>query len=585
MPILSLSNDNGAFPGNVGLLATDGALRQAGVRTHRIVGDADDEATLAAAADWLRAAQAVATIRNEVYGLYGGHSMGMETGFFHLVPTIKALGTNAYHIDQLWVLERMKSVDAAEARAGRQWLEQLLGDRLHYDDEMLTPEKLELQLRLYLALRELNDENGFDYCGIKGQRELSEHVCIPDVAEMLLNDPYDWRGPKEPTVCATEADAYGAVTMQLLKYVSGGLPSLFMDVRLYHRDLDVWDFVNSGQHATWYATRSDDPAANFAAVTFHPALRFYFKAGGASVEFDAAPGPGRSRGSGLWDDRLYFLIVPGEIVDLPHEQRPRSTSRRTRRGRTFTQGSTASTRSSSRCFRATTSWPRRATRSGPSSSSRRSRASLPSSSGRAAGGCRSGTASCFDRRSAARRRRRHREHEGRPGDTRGGVVAEHEVPLELLVPQPGWAEHDAEASWWGDFVAICRTLLAGGRGDAVGAVGVSGIGPCFCAADASGRALLPAILYGVDTRATAEIEELDAQLGRERHPPADGIGSHLPGGRAEAPLVSPERARPLRPRPVPPPGELVPAPAADRGIRCRPAHGKRLQPALRRPSG
>jgi L-fucose isomerase len=321
VPILSLSNDNGAFPGNVGLLATDGALRQAGVRTHRIVGDADDEATLAAAADWLRAAQAVATIRNEVYGLYGGNSMGMETGFFHLVPTIKALGTNAYHIDQLWVLERMKSVDAAEARAGRQWLEQLLGDRLHYDDEMLTPEKLELQLRLYLALRELNDENGFDYCGIKGQRELSEYVCIPDVAEMLLNDPYDWRGPKEPTVCATEADAYGAVTMQLLKYVSGGLPSLFMDVRLYHRDLDVWDFVNSGQHATWYATRSDDPAANFAAVTFHPALRFYFKAGGASVEFDAAPGPATFARLGLWDDRLYFLIVPGEIVDLPHEQR------------------------------------------------------------------------------------------------------------------------------------------------------------------------------------------------------------------------------------------------------------------------
>ncbi|MBO3803228.1 MAG: hypothetical protein JTT11_05045, partial [Candidatus Brockarchaeota archaeon] len=36
-PILSLSNNSGEFPGNVGLLATDGALRQAGVRTHRIV--------------------------------------------------------------------------------------------------------------------------------------------------------------------------------------------------------------------------------------------------------------------------------------------------------------------------------------------------------------------------------------------------------------------------------------------------------------------------------------------------------------------------------------------------------------------
>lgn len=36
----------------------------------------------------------------------------------------------------------------------------------------------------------------------------------------------------------------------------------------------------------------------------------------------------------------------------------------------------------------------------------------------------------------------------------GEVVAEHEVPHELLVPQPGWAEHDAEASW-------CANLAAG----------------------------------------------------------------------------------------------------------------------------
>lgn len=45
VPILSLSNNNGQFPGNVGLLATDGALRQAGIRTHRIVGNIDDKET------------------------------------------------------------------------------------------------------------------------------------------------------------------------------------------------------------------------------------------------------------------------------------------------------------------------------------------------------------------------------------------------------------------------------------------------------------------------------------------------------------------------------------------------------------
>ena len=323
LPILSLSNNEGQYPGNVGLLATDGALRQAGLRTQRIVGDLGDEQTLAEVADWVRAAQAISCVKNEVYGLYGGHSMGMETGFFHLVPTVKALGTNAYQIDQLWVTERMKQVPGAEVEAGRRWLEDLLGDRLRYDGDMLTPDKLEAQLRLYLAVRELNDENGFDYCGIKGQRELTEYVCIADVAEMLLNDPYDWNGPKEPTVCATEADAYAAITMELLKYVSGGLPSLFMDVRLYHPDIDVWDFCNSGQHASWYATRTDDARANFERITFHPALSFYFKAGGASVEFDAAPGELTFARLGLWDDRPYMVIARGEAVELPAAERRR----------------------------------------------------------------------------------------------------------------------------------------------------------------------------------------------------------------------------------------------------------------------
>ena len=187
--------------------------------------------------DWVRAAKAVTTIRNEVYGLYGGHSMGMETGYFHLTPTLKTLGCTAYQIDQFWLVKVCRTRwTRPRWRRGRKWFEDLLGDRLLYDGKMLTPETLETQIRLYLAMERVNKDKGFDFCGLKGQRELTEHVCLGDVPEMLMNDPYDWDGPKEPTVCATEADAYAAITMQLLKYISGGLPTLFMDVRLYQPD-------------------------------------------------------------------------------------------------------------------------------------------------------------------------------------------------------------------------------------------------------------------------------------------------------------------------------------------------------------
>lgn len=321
VPILSLSNNNGKFPGNVGLLASDGALRQAGKRTHRIIGSIDDPKTQKSVIAWIRASQAVTTIKNEVFGCYGGHSMGMETGFAHLTPTIKSLGCNLYQIDQLWLVEAMKTICDKEVQKGREWFEGLLGNRLRYDGKMLTKQTLETQIRLYLAMRKVNDENGFDFCGLKGQREMTEYVCLGDIPEMILNDPYDWNGTKEPTVCATEADAYAAITMQLMKYVSGGLPTLFMDVRLYHPDLDIWDWCNSGNHSSYYSALSMKAEDNFKNITFHPALEFYFKAGGASVEFDAAPGQYTFARLGLWDEKPFMVIVRGENANLPAEQR------------------------------------------------------------------------------------------------------------------------------------------------------------------------------------------------------------------------------------------------------------------------
>jgi xylulokinase len=80
-------------------------------------------------------------------------------------------------------------------------------------------------------------------------------------------------------------------------------------------------------------------------------------------------------------------------------------------------------------------------------------------------------------------------------------------------PRPGWVEMDAHL-WWHEFVDICRELLDGDPAD-VRAVGVSGMGPCVLLTDASDRPVRPAILYGVDTRATAQIEELTERLGAE----------------------------------------------------------------------
>jgi len=97
----------------------------------------------------------------------------------------------------------------------------------------------------------------------------------------------------------------------------------------------------------------------------------------------------------------------------------------------------------------------------------------------------------------------------------GEVVAVATRPHDLSLPRPGWAEHDADAVWWADFMALCAELLPQADGP-VGTVCVSGIGPCLLPADSMGRPLRPAILYGIDTRATREIEELTERYGAER---------------------------------------------------------------------
>jgi L-fucose isomerase len=213
--------------------------------------------------------------------------MGMYTAVSNPAQWMEKFGVDVEEIDQWELVRRSEGVEAGKVRAAREWLEGHAAG-VHYDGDRLTPEKLERQVRSYYAMRELIDEWNLDFSGIKAQPELTNHFATMDVTEAFLNDPYDWEGPKEPHVCSTEADMDAALTMQILKGISG-TPVLFADVRHYHADRGIWDLCNSGQHATWFAARSDDPAENMAHVHLHPEV-FFFPAGGASVHHLAAPG-------------------------------------------------------------------------------------------------------------------------------------------------------------------------------------------------------------------------------------------------------------------------------------------------------
>ena len=99
----------------------------------------------------------------------------------------------------------------------------------------------------------------------------------------------------------------------------------------------------------------------------------------------------------------------------------------------------------------------------------------------------------------------------------GQIIATATVAHATSSPRPGWAEHDADAVWWHDFVALCRELLSHDSVSVVdiAAIACSAIGPCVLPVDGDGRPLRPAILYGIDTRAADETRWLTEQLGTD----------------------------------------------------------------------
>lgn len=103
-------------------------------------------------------------------------------------------------------------------------------------------------------------------------------------------------------------------------------------------------------------------------------------------------------------------------------------------------------------------------------------------------------------------------------DLDGQIIAQANKGHKMLVPFPGWAEHRPNQDWWGDFCETTHSVIAQGQIDVtdIKVVACSAIGPCMLPVDKNGEALMNGVLYGVDTRAHQEINDLNKEIGADQ---------------------------------------------------------------------
>jgi xylulokinase len=106
-------------------------------------------------------------------------------------------------------------------------------------------------------------------------------------------------------------------------------------------------------------------------------------------------------------------------------------------------------------------------------------------------------------------------------DIDGDILAKASISHGMDSPFPGWFEQDADSVWWHDVIYLSKQLITqlsecSIPKEYLRSMAVSTIAPCVLPVNIYGKPLRPGIMYGIDTRATEEVKEIETLLGKEK---------------------------------------------------------------------
>jgi L-fucose isomerase-like protein len=189
----------------------------------------------------------------------------------------------------------------------------------------LTRDMVLFQMKVYHALLELKDRFGLDFLGVQDQLDWIEHYPATDLSLGILNNKLRPSSDGRTVVAATEADDGAALSMQILKLLTGGEPAGFNDFRYWDEKEGLYWFVNSGALAPHFARGRHDSLEGAWSERQTP---MYFKyGGGTSSVVVRVPGVVTWARISYRDHKLYLAAGRG-VTDVPSDEVWRERSSR-----------------------------------------------------------------------------------------------------------------------------------------------------------------------------------------------------------------------------------------------------------------
>ncbi|MBP3569213.1 MAG: L-fucose isomerase [Lachnospiraceae bacterium] len=288
-----------------------------------------------------RAAVAVATMRGKSYLQIGSICMGIGGSIIDPDFIESYLGMRVESVDEVEIIRRMEKgiYDKAEFDKAYAWAKEkcIIGFDKNPEAVQKSPEEVDADLqfvvKMMCIIKDLmnGNKNLPEGCeeemvghnaiaaGFQGQRQWTDFYPNCDFPEAMLNTSFDWNGPREPYILATENDVLNGLGMLFMKLLTNRA-QIFADVRTYWSpeavkkatgyDMEgkalanggIIHLINSGAACLdangqakdaagnavmkpWYEVNETDMDAIMKATTWNAADYGYFRGGGFSSRF------------------------------------------------------------------------------------------------------------------------------------------------------------------------------------------------------------------------------------------------------------------------------------------------------------